>query len=52
MKPEVFLFAKKIIFKESVTFEDRLAIRDELQYLFVNCIFSFNSDNDLIIRGV
>jgi hypothetical protein len=52
MKPDVLLLTKKILFKESVTFEDRMAIRDELQYLFVNYIFSFNSDNDLIIRGM
>jgi hypothetical protein len=41
---------KKIIFKDEVTFDDRMAIRNDLQYRFLNYIFTFNSENDLIVR--
>lgn len=41
---------KKIVFDASVTFEQRLAIRSQLQDEFSNIIFSLNSENDLIIK--
>lgn len=41
---------KKIVFDASVTFEQRLAIRSQLQDEFPNFILSLNSENDLIIR--
>jgi len=41
---------KKITFKDDVSFEDRMEIRTNLQYRFLNYIFTFNSENDLIVR--
>lgn len=44
--------AKKIIFNDDVSFEHRMVMRGELQDQFLNYIFTFNSENDLIIRDL
>jgi hypothetical protein len=48
----ILSLTKKIIFNDDVSFEDRMTIRGELQDKFLNYIFTFNSENDLIIRDL
>lgn len=48
----IIFIIKKIIFNDDVSFEDRMTIRSELQDQFLNYIFTFNSQNDLIIRKI
>lgn len=50
LKAEDLPKIKKMVFAESLSFDDKLIIRDELQERFLNYIFTFNSENDLIIR--
>jgi hypothetical protein len=39
----------KIVFNSNIALKKRIKIRDNLQYKFPEYIFSFNSDNNLIV---